>query len=261
LEANLGFFSDNCLTTGQLTPFAGYFDKVLYYDDTPLPNDPILNPATNYKDIEEEYSRTRIVYLDAFLTESALTALRRFLLTSSVFFRHSEAGFVGSYLTEGLTSPVILKIAAALHERMPNILRDRPLNNAWCYRYDSKGSGVKPHNGDGSVTLNFWLTPDEANRIPGSGGMTIYSKEHPKDWDWLYFNMYKDRADVQAQIASYLSDSSSVVVPYKCNRAVLFHSTLFHKSDAFDFVDCFSRRRMNITMLFGHRGQEAARLS
>jgi hypothetical protein len=130
----------------------------------------------------------------------------------------------------------------------------------WCYRYSSSGPGVRPHNGDGSVTLNFYITPDSANLEPEGGGMVMYNKVHPPEWDWLTYNVQKDDPSIQSNISQYLSDAEATRIPYRCNRAVLFHSTLFHKTDPFRFQDGYENRRMNITMLFGKRGDESARL-
>jgi tetratricopeptide (TPR) repeat protein len=248
------------LSQKDLAGFAGYFDKLLFYDEPTRLATSILNDSIDYDELGKRYSKKRLVYIDDLLTPEALASLRRFLLRSTIFFRHSEAGFVGSYLMDGFSSSLVLNIAAELQRRLPTVLKNRPLNNAWCYRYQSIGSGVKLHNGDGSVTLNLWLTPDSANLTPGGGGMTIYDKEHPIEWDWLYFNMNKDRQDVEEQIKTLISDADSVTIPYKFNRAVLFHSTLFHKTDPFRFADRFVDRRMNMTMLFGRRGQDASKL-
>jgi tetratricopeptide (TPR) repeat protein len=250
------------LTSNQVEKFGGYFDKVIHYADAPRLAGPTMNDSLDYEAIEEEYFDTRALYFDDFLSPEALHGLRKFFLESTVFFRQSEAGFVGSYITDGFDCSLVFQLIEELRQRFPRVLKDRPLNNMWCYRYGCKGSGVRPHNGDGSVTINFWLTPDEANveAASGGGGMVMYDKEHPSDWDWLQFNMYKDDPAIQARISEYLVDAKATTIPYRCNRAVLFHSTLFHKTDPFHFRDGHENRRMNITMLFGRRGQESAPL-
>jgi hypothetical protein len=182
-------------------------------------------------------------------------------MNSTVFFRHSEAGFVGSYVTDGFSCSLIFQVLAELRVRLPRLFRLRPLNNMWCYRYGPQGCGVRPHNGDGSITINFYLTPDVANiGDPGGGGMVMYDKTHPAEWDWLTYNMQKDDPKIQEQIGEYLADAKAVTIPYRCNRAIIFHSTLFHKTDPFHFRDSYESRRMNITMLFGRRGEESATL-
>jgi tetratricopeptide (TPR) repeat protein len=237
--------------------FGGYYDRLINFEDVwPSPTG-ALNPALPFADLEEQYMRTRMLYFDQFLTPEALCGLRKFFLESTVFFGSSEAGFVGSYLRDGFNCSLIFQLIADLKRKFPRILQDRPLNNMWCYRYAHTGPGVRPHAGDGSVTFNFWITQDEANLDPGGGGMVMYDKEHPDHWDRLTFNARKDEPEIQAQISDYLHDAGETRIPYRCNRAVLFHSTLLHKTDPFDFRDNYVDRRMNITMLFGRRGQES----
>jgi tetratricopeptide (TPR) repeat protein len=249
------------LTADQLRPFRGYYDKLLHYRDTPRLGSPAVNPDLNWKAIEEEYLDTRCLSFDDLLTPAALAELRGFFMESTIFFRQSEAGFVGTYITDGFSCGLIFQFIDELRLRLPRLLTDKPINNMWCYRYNDRGHGVRPHNGDGSVTINFYLTPDEANiGDPNGGGMVMYDKVHPKDWDWLTFNLHKDDPGIQAQISEYLKDAKATTVPYRCNRAVLFHSTLFHKTDPFEFRDDYESRRMNITMLFGRRGEESAPL-
>ena len=44
------------------------------------------------------------------------------------------------------------------------------------------------------------------------------------------------------------------VVPYRCNRVVMFQSDLFHRSDFFEFdQQAYANRRTNLTYLFGKR--------
>ena len=124
----------------------------------------------------------------------------------------------------------------------------------WIYRYPSEGEGVKAHTDNGSVTFNFWITPDDANLEPKRSGLVVYAKEQPLDWDWGRFNRDKDDPRVQREIGDFLASAKSVTIPYRENRAVLFHSNLFHRSDSFRFKDGYENRRMNITLLFGDRG-------
>lgn len=246
------------LASSDLQTLGGYFDRLIFYEDAPRINSPTMNESLDYKALEDNYMRTRCLYFDEFLTPAALASLRRFFMRSTIFWRFSEAGFVASYVMDGFNCGLVFQLIEELHERFPRILKGKHLNNMWCYRYCSHGDGVRPHNGDGSVTINFYLTPDDANLAPEGGGMVMYDKEHPRDWDWLKYNMHKDDPAIQADIAKYLVDAKAERVPYRCNRAVLFHSTLFHKTDPYQFRDGYENRRMNITMLFGKRGQESA---
>ena len=44
-----------------------------------------------------------------------------------------------------------------------------------------------------------------------------------------------------------------MIIPHRSNRAVIFNSNLFHKTDDCRFRSGYINRRTNITMLFGHR--------
>ncbi|MBN35340.1 MAG: hypothetical protein CMM46_11320 [Rhodospirillaceae bacterium] len=124
----------------------------------------------------------------------------------------------------------------------------------WVYRHRNSGAGVEAHTDDASVTFNFWITEDDAKLDSDHGGLVVYAKEQPLDWDWNNINLRKNAPDVKARIANFLEDAEAVTIPHRANRAVLFHSNLFHMSDRFNFLDGFQNRRTNITLLFGERG-------
>jgi hypothetical protein len=45
-------------------------------------------------------------------------------------------------------------------------------------------------------------------------------------------------------------------VPHRANRAVIFKSTQFHRTDKFRFKSDFLSQRINISLLFGQFGAE-----
>ena len=51
--------------------------------------------------------------------------------------------------------------------------------------------GVAAHTDEGAVTFNFWITPNDANLSPDRGGLIVYAKEQPLDWDWSHYNNKK----------------------------------------------------------------------
>jgi hypothetical protein len=53
------------------------------------------------------------------------------------------------------------------------------------------------------------------------------------------------------------SGARAITVPHRQNRAVLFNSDLFHETGALSFKPGYENRRINVTMLFGRRGDEA----
>lgn len=43
--------------------------------------------------------------------------------------------------------------------------------------------GIGVHADHAAVNLNFWVTPDEANLDPSSGGLVVYPKAPPAEVD------------------------------------------------------------------------------
>jgi len=108
-------------------------------------------------------------------------------------------------------------------------------------------AGITAHADPAAVNLNFWLSPDEANLDPKSGGLIVSLWEAPREWN---FHDYNNRPDV---LDPYVTGDHRVVVPHRCNRLVMFNSNLVHKTDDFRFKPGFENRRINVTMLFGRR--------
>ena len=99
-----------------------------------------------------------------------------------------------------------------------------------------------------AVNVNLWITPDEANLDPTSGGLVIYTSKPPPDWNFQEFNTDTDRV-VDEILAP--TGFANVTVPYRENRIVIFDSALFHNTDHFRFAPGYTNRRINLTFLYG----------
>ena len=154
-------------------------------------------------------------------------------------------------MDDGFCCPLLLQIADELRQALPGIFARHTLRRLWAFKYDSRMSGIPIHADFAAVNVNFWVTPDEANLDKDSGGLIVWNKRMPPDWElWRY----KD--DIPA-IREFLSNSraKSLDVPYRQNRAVMFNSDLFHETGRLNFRDGYENRRINITMLFGTAGE------
>ena len=109
------------------------------------------------------------------------------------------------------------------------------------------------HADAAAVNVNFWGTPDEANLDPESGGLVVWDKEAPMDWNFKEYNSEKNRSKIQAFLDG--AGARMVRVPYPCNRAVIFNSDLVHETDDVQFRDEDLSRRINITLLYGFRAK------
>jgi tetratricopeptide (TPR) repeat protein len=209
-----------------------------------------LNPALDVTALVAEYRENGpgIAVADDLLRPEALAALRRYLHRSTIWFGYGKArGYCGSYMEDGFGCGLLMQIATELRERLPEILGPHHLNQMWAYIYDQRMQGITAHADPATVNLNFWITPDEANLAPGSGGLIVSRTEAPREWN---FDEYNNRPEI---LDRYVSGEDRVVVPHRCNRMVMFNSNLVHKTDDFSFRPGFTSRRINVTMLFGWR--------
>jgi tetratricopeptide (TPR) repeat protein len=188
------------------------------------------------------------VYFDELLTVPALVRLKHYLLESTIWhdFSHID-GFVASYLEDGLACPLLLQVADEIRQTFPELLADRPLAQAWAFKGLQCGAAVDAHADDAAISLNFWLTPDEANLDAQHGGLAICCTPPPSEWQIKGYDA--DNAQIAEFMARHTDDT--LYVPYRENRAVLFASRLFHRSDAPQFAQGYENHRINITMLFG----------
>jgi tetratricopeptide (TPR) repeat protein len=239
------------LTIQQQSKIAGTYNKLVHLARAPALEASPLNPNLDVDAIETDYftNAPGATYFDGLLRPEALEALRNFCLESTIWFDFEhEAGYLGAYLSGGFSNGLLFQIAEDLRQKFPNIFGDRPLRQMWAYKYDSRIGGIRHHADAAAVNVNFWITPDDANLDPDSGGLVVYTREAPLEWDFEKYNR-----DDEA-ILKFLEDSDSATFPYRQNRAVMFNSSLFHKTDEFRFKEGYENRRINITMLFGLRG-------
>jgi hypothetical protein len=124
----------------------------------------------------------------------------------------------------------------------------------WGFKYDQEMSGINLHADPAAVNVNFWLTPDDANLDPSSGGLIVYDAEAPQSWRFQSYN----NGTSQAEIVSFLEkvEAKPVTFAHKQNRAVIFNSDLFHRTAPFHFKPGYENRRLNVTMLYGSRADQ-----
>ena len=217
---------------------------------------PCLNPNNDWAAIEQTYldGWPEIVCIDDFLSAPALEKMQAFCLTSTVWRMEYANAYLGAFADDGFISPLHMQIMTEMKARMPRVILDYPIKQLWGFKYMSESSsGIGVHADFARINLNFWITPDTANRDSSSGGMVIYDVPAPQSWNFREYNGNPKR------IYEFLRsrDAGQRKIAYKCNRAVLFNSNLFHETDRFDFKDGYENHRINITYLFG-RGLKAA---
>ena len=216
----------------------------------PLSLPSCLNEDNDWAALEDQYLRSHpeVIFIDNILSDEYLKELRKFCLISPIWKREYKAHYLGANVEEGFVSPLQLQMATELQKKMPRIFGGHDLTQLWAFKYSSTmGVGINVHADFARVNLNFWITPDDANLDPSSGGLIVYDVPAPSSWSYQDYNKNEE------QIYEFLKKHAarSRTIPYKCNRAVLFNSNLFHETDKIRFKTGYENRRINVTYLFG----------
>lgn len=212
---------------------------------------PAVNPDNDIAAIAERWrtAKPQVAVIDNLLTPAGLEAIRRYCWQSPVWKKTYDEGYLGALPEEGFAAPLLAQIADELRQTYGAIFETHNLRYLWAFKCDSQLKGVNIHADFAAVNVNFWITPDEANRDREHGGLVVWDTHAPADWDFARFN--DDARGSQDFIAR--RGARSVTIPYRANRAVIFDSRLFHQTDCFDFAPGPDARRINITLLYGRR--------
>lgn len=246
------------LSQAELGPIADSYARIVHWREAPVQAGGVLGDAWDRREIERLYAvPPGICFLDGLLKEDALEALRRFCLDSTIWNEvghnfHEEGkrrAYLGTYAGDGFCCPLLFQIAEDLTRAMPAIFKDHRLTQMWAYKYEPRMEGIGIHGDNAAVNVNFWVTPDEANLNPETGGLMVWPVEAPAEWNFDDYN--KDRKKIRRFLDA--SGKTAVNVPYRRNRAVIFNSDLFHATAPLDFRPGYENRRVNVTMLFGRR--------
>jgi Flp pilus assembly protein TadD len=252
LPANMSGPPSNLLPVELRHRLAPHYNRLLYRPPADREPGGAVNPMLDAAAIEADYRRHEpgITFIDGFLTPAAIESLRRFCLEATVWFESRYAnGYLGAFLDDGFCCPLLLQIAEELRRALPGIFRHHTLRKLWGFKYDNRLSGIPMHADFAAVNVNFWVTPDEANLDPDGGGLIVWDKEAPLDWDFAKYN------NDQAALRRFLTQAQArpVHVPHRQNRVVIFNSDLIHETAPLKFRDGYENRRINITMLYGKR--------
>ena len=214
---------------------------------------PAINPA-NAQAIAAQWQQgnPKLVVINNLLTQEALEGLRRFCLGSTIWKKPYRDGYLGAMPDHGFACPLLAQIAQEFRDIFPTIFGRHGLGQWWGFKYDAAMSGIRIHADQAAVNVNFWITPDEANLDPDHGGLVVWDVKPPLDWNSLRAN--GDEKSAREFLAQ--TNAKPVTVPYRANRAVIFDSDLFHETDKLQFAPGYQNRRINITMLYGRRGEE-----
>lgn len=232
------------------------FNRYSYIPE-PTWEGPVLNP-----DLPEDlptrflHEIPRCVSVDHFLSPSACQSLYRYCLEATIWQNYLHGyNYLCAYPQDGFNPNILYVLNQELRERYPQLFSTRTLRKFWVYKYDSsKPQGVQLHADGGSVNVNFWLTPDTGCLNPESSGVILYEAEAPLFATEREFSRFNRRMDsMQALLAQTGYRCKSVA--HRQNRAVIFNANLLHETGQLFFRPEYPFRRINMTLVFGDRGQ------
>lgn len=243
------------LSWSQWETIGPYFNRALYLPVVSRVRGGALNPAIDFTEVQEAYNSSdpQLVVVDDFLSKEALDKLVRYYREATIFYDVNHPSYLGSYMTDGLGNPVLAQVVMEVTQKLRPIICDRPLVQAWVYKYDDTKTqkGIDIHADSATVNFNIWLGED-AGLHHGRGGLVVFTAKAPPDWEFGSYNT----SPLRPQAAQLLeeSDYKNITVPYKQNRMIMFDSKLFHVSDVAGWKPGYEKRRINLTLLFGGAG-------
>jgi tetratricopeptide (TPR) repeat protein len=223
-------------------------------DGSRLPG-PAVNPGRCTAGLLDTWrqSRPQMVVIDDFLSAVALEKLRAYCAGSTVWRKIYPAGYLGAAPEDGFSCPLLAQIVEETQSEFAAILAGEAFRYLGAFKYDSElSTGTNTHADNSNVNVNLYITADEANLDADSGGLEIWDAAAPDMQTMRKLNGSEDLVRAFLERA----DARRFVVPHRANRAVIFKSTQFHKTDRFRFKDDYLSQRINISMLFGQFGEE-----
>lgn len=211
---------------------------------------PAVNPVHAQSDLKSRWEQAspQFLVLDDFLVPQALEQLRRFCAASTVWKRVYEAGYIGATPEDGFACPLLAQIVDEISALYAPILRHHPFRYLGAFKYDSElSTGTNTHADFSAVNVNLYLAPDSASLASDRGGMVIWDLAARSEGELRYYNGHED--DLRAWLKS--RGATPHRIAHRANRAVIFASSLFHRTDECSFKEGYLNKRINVSFLYG----------
>jgi tetratricopeptide (TPR) repeat protein len=216
---------------------------------------PAVNPAGATPELAEHWrsSWPRLVVIEDFLTPPALEKLRAYCADSTVWRRVYEAGYIGAIPPDGFACPLLAQIAEEIRSVYDSILAGHSFQYLAAFKYDSElSTGTNTHADVSAVNVNLYIAPDEANLDDRTGGMVVWDIEASSESEMRRLN--SNEAELQAHLKRL--GAKATHIPHRANRAIIFKSSLFHRTDECRFREGYLNKRINVSLLYGRWGAE-----
>jgi len=194
------------------------------------------------------------VVVDNVMTPHARHLFSEFAETATIWF-DNKAGVVGAPIDTGLNAPVLAQFVDQLRNRLPDLLCEYSLIQAWAVKFDgSVSEGIELRVDECKIAVHIWISPED---------------EQEKELLWI------DSADLvlrSTRLAHYpftvepsesqaIEGYNVVTVPYRANRAVFMRPFLFAlpKNIQLHQRGHSDKRLILLTLLYGMRDDQCTK--
>ena len=178
---------------------------------------------------------------DNIFSDRTRTYLQELALSESYVNMHYPNGYRASDFDIPNGPKIDKRVLDEIEEKV-SVLKGLKYIRSWSFVYNSQCDGTYPHADPSLYNLNVWVTPDESVEDWNKNGLRIYEKDRGNLTHAEY-----NGSDLLDKLLQY---SDWEVVPYKCNRGVLFPGKIFHSTDKVHMKPGDHNRRINYTFLF-----------
>jgi hypothetical protein len=206
----------------------------------------IINANATVETIQAGPDGDLIYVVDDIFDLATLSALRNFLTVSTIWFdERPDRGYLGAHLHDGLASALIRDVATAIRKFACDCVGTSVISQVWAFKYGSVANGIDVHADQADTNVNIWLTGEHFNFDSTTGGMTIYGARAPENWTFKAYNASPDLARRRLEAVR----APEHKIAYRSNRAAIFPSRLFHRTDPVNFRGSYAGRRVNLTIM------------
>lgn len=210
----------------------------------------VLNQDLDWQQLKDNYLQNKYVVIDNFLNEDFILRLKEFVLFFNLRHDYYADYAAINFRPNELWFPLLSNIVKETKEKLP-FLSHLDIERAWAFIYNQESYGVDIHADPGptldSANLNFWATPnDSVSNESDTNGLYIWDTEPPSNWD------YYDKNFKPEEVREFLKSTGKdpVKIDYGYNRAVLFNSLFYHKSQPVKTLPGYENKRINYTFMF-----------
>lgn len=185
----------------------------------------------------------RHVVLDDVLNPAALRELRSELLSSWAWHQRAQPGYV--LCLSQPDSAVMGDVIASLTEVLTTFSPGIDACEEWAFLHQRPFHEFV-HTDIGSYVWTLWLTPERWDRSPDTSGLRLFPLARPDGMP--------NRRDQTLTYFEANPVDTSVYIPYRQNRAVMFPASTFHSLGPCDFdASSVERMRFSVSVFLDHQ--------